>query len=134
MIKIDYVFSKKDTVGDLHAVVAFWEATFKGFVGALQNAVELLEIGEGGLPHPHYEVLVDEAIVDGVLRLQFVHGPGPIGRRRRACRVHTLVSHHCVQLQKKKNTLEDFSQAEVAHLRVAVLNVFVRVPADAFAP
>ena len=81
-----------DTVGDVDAVVSSGQAVGKGLIGSFQDPVELLEVGEGRLPHPNDQVFVDEAIVVGIAWIQFIHGLLPVRRLCRACGVQYVVS------------------------------------------
>lgn len=79
----------KDTVADADAVVASRKAVAEQLAAAaVQYPVELLEVGEGRLPHPHDEVVVDEAVVVRLVRVQLVHGPPPVRRLGGACKTN----------------------------------------------
>ena len=47
----------------------------------VDDTVELAEGGQSGGPHPHDEVLVDEAVVQ-LVGVQLVDGPAPVHRLR----------------------------------------------------
>lgn len=71
----------KDTVDHLQGVVPSRQR--RHHLAALaDDAVELAEGGQGGGPHPHDEVLVDEAVV-ALIRVQLIDGPAPVQRLRR---------------------------------------------------
>lgn len=55
----------------------------EGGVAAVQDAVELFEVGEGRLSHPHDQIVVYEAVVVEVAEVQLVHGSLPVERWRR---------------------------------------------------
>lgn len=71
----------QDTVHHLQGVVA---ARQRGMHVAppLDDPVQLPERGQGGGPHPHDEILVDESVVVRV-GVQLEHGPAPVHRLRR---------------------------------------------------
>lgn len=71
----------KDTVDDLQGVVPS-EQSGNHAVLLGDDAVEFAEGGQSGGPHPHDEVLVDEAVVLRV-SVQLVHRPAPVHRLRR---------------------------------------------------
>lgn len=75
----------KDTVGHVEAVVPCRQTLGEGRGGSAQDPVELLEVGEGRLSHPHYQVVVDEAVVVWAEGVELVHGFVPVRRRRRTC-------------------------------------------------
>lgn len=74
----------KDTVGDKDAVVSSRQPLGEGFYGSVQDTVELLEVVEGSLPHPHDQVLVDEAVVVFVPGVEVIHWLLPVQRLARA--------------------------------------------------
>jgi len=80
------------TVGDGDTVVPGRQSVGEG-PDALQDSVELLKVGECRLPHPHDQVLVDEAVVVGVARVQLVYRVLPVGRLGRACGGAVLIRH-----------------------------------------
>lgn len=72
----------KDTVGDAQHIVAPGQGG--GRVGLLDDAIELAKRGQRSRTHPHNEVLVDEAVVVGIRRVQLVNGLPPVHRFGRA--------------------------------------------------
>ena len=66
----------KDTVNDLQGVVSS-EQSGNHVVLPADDAVELAEGRQSGGPHPHDEVLVDEAVVQ-LVGVQLVDGPAPV--------------------------------------------------------
>lgn len=74
-------FHVKDTVDHLQGVVSPGHGWHHAVAWRLDDAVEFAEGRQGGGPHPHDEVLVDEAVIirSGV---QLVDGSAPVQRLR----------------------------------------------------
>lgn len=84
LIRLDPLFTftsndSKDTVIDFQDVIAAGQS--RGGTGLLlDDAVQLAESGQRSGAHPHDEVLVDEAVVVSIVRVQLVHRPPPVHR------------------------------------------------------
>lgn len=66
---------QKDTVGDFNGVVSSWQ-TF-GIIPLCDSPIKLSEIWKSSSPHPHQEILIDEAIVGRIVGVQLIGRPGP---------------------------------------------------------
>lgn len=49
-------------------------------MSTVQNAEELFEVGKGRFSHPDDEVVVDEAVVVGIGRVEVIHRSLPVQR------------------------------------------------------
>ena len=92
-----------DTVDDVDAVVPSRQSIGEGLLGSYQDPVELLEVGEGRLPHPHDQVLVDEAVVGGVQWIQQVHRLLPVWGTGCACGLVRWIQSTAVCSQERPN-------------------------------
>lgn len=70
-----YIANKKDTVGDFNGIISSRE-TF-GIIPIRDAPVKLSEIWKSSSPHPHQEILIDEAIVGSIVGVQLIGRPGP---------------------------------------------------------
>lgn len=82
---------KKDTICNVKTIVTSRQA-FSKVLYAIESTVQFFESGKGGCPHPHNEVIIEEAIVFWILFIQFIDRLrpgwrlcGPCGKKSLTC-------------------------------------------------
>lgn len=103
----------------------------------MDDAVQLAEGGQGSCPHPHNEILIDEAIVVRVWRVQLIDRLPPVDRFASAWRrkkallvmIISLLLGSCAILHGLQITLENYSEVVIS-TRVPKLHMLVCPPCN----